>query len=230
MPHINWDNFMFQHTDRPTRHRIGQNPTLDDLIITNREELIQNITYHDPFGKSDHLCISFHINIDPDIQNNPQKRYRMEKGNYEMMREIFRETNWTELTALDVDTAWTNFQKIYDQAVETSIPTSLTNPNSGWRKPLWMTSKALKLTKRKYWAWQRYKNTGSYEDYQSYTHKRNKAQWERVKLRRNFENLIAREAKNKPKSFWRYAKSQTKAKEGICPMEKEDGSITNTDF
>ena len=148
----------------------------------------------------------------------------------EMMREIFRETNWTELTALDVDTAWTNFQKIYDQAVETCIPTSLTNPNSGWRKPLWMTSKALKLTKRKYWAWQRNKNKGSYEDYQRYTHKRNKAQWESVKLRRNFEKLIARETKNKPKSFCRYVKSQTKAKEGICPMEKEDGSITNTDF
>ena len=121
MPHINWDNwngrtgletefidtlqdnFMFQHIDRPSRHRIGQNPTLDNLIITNREELIQNITYHDPLGKSDHLCISFHININPDIQKNPQTdiqknpqtRYRMEKGNYEMMREIFRETNWT---------------------------------------------------------------------------------------------------------------------------------------
>jgi len=40
-----------------------------------------------------------------------------------------------------------------------------------WRKPLWMTGEGMRLTKRKYWVWQRYKQTGSYE---RYCRKRNK--------------------------------------------------------
>ena len=42
------DNFLYQHVDQPTRYRIGQNPTLDDLVMSNIEELIQDLTYLDP--------------------------------------------------------------------------------------------------------------------------------------------------------------------------------------
>ncbi len=59
------DNFMYQHVDQPTRYRIGQTPTLDDLILSSTKDLIQDITYSDPLGKSDHICITFTIDVDP---------------------------------------------------------------------------------------------------------------------------------------------------------------------
>ncbi len=73
-----------------------------------------------------------------------------------------------------------------------------------------MTGKAARLSK-KCWAWQR----GSYV---KFSRKRNKIQMESDKLRRNFEKLIAREAKIKPKSFWKYIISQTKVEDRTQPI------------
>ncbi len=92
-----------------------------------------------------------------------------------------------------------------------------------------MTGKAAKLFK-KCWALQRSKSTGSYKDYVKFSRKRNKTQIESDKLRRNFEKLIAREAKIKPKFFWKYIKSQTKSKAGPSPLIQEDGSMTTNDY
>ena len=98
-----------------------------------------------------------------------------------------------------------------------------------WRRPLWMTSAAVKLKKRKYWAWRRYADMGSYHNYENYTRKRNAAQNLSNKLRRNVEKLIAKEAKSRPKSFWTYVKNQTKSREGLSPLIADNGETTETD-
>jgi len=64
-----------------------------------------------------------------------------------------------------------------------------------------MNGKAIKACKKKYWVWKRYRNTGRDEDYERYCRKRNLAQHLNNKLRRDFEKLIARESKTKPKAF-----------------------------
>lgn len=51
-----------------------------------------------------------------------------------------------------------------------------------------------------------------------FSRKRNKTQMESDKLRRNFKKLIARETKIKPKSFWRYIKSQNKVEDRTQPI------------
>ena len=49
------DEFWTQHITEPTRYRFGQTPSLLDL------EIITNVTYTEPLGKSDHLCLTFTI-------------------------------------------------------------------------------------------------------------------------------------------------------------------------
>ena len=48
-------------------------------------------------------------------------------------------------------------------------------------------------------------------------------------MRRNFEKLIAKEAKSRPKSFWTYVKNQTKSREGLSPLITDNGETTETD-
>ena len=92
-----------------------------------------------------------------------------------------------------------------------------------------MTSAAVKLKKKNYWAWERYKSTGSYGDYEKYVRKRNATQNLSNKLRRNFEKLVEKEAKIRQKSFWTYVKNQTKSREGLSPLLTDRGEMTNRD-
>jgi len=45
-----------------TRIRPGTNPHILDLMLTNEEAMIQNISYTAGLGSSDHTCIYFHLN------------------------------------------------------------------------------------------------------------------------------------------------------------------------
>ena len=52
------DLFVTQHVNFPTRVREGQVPSLLDLVFTNDECFISEITSFPPLGKSDHVTIS----------------------------------------------------------------------------------------------------------------------------------------------------------------------------
>ena len=75
------------------------------------------------------------------------------------------------------------FTEQYDQAVNQCAP-KYKSKLAKWRRPLWMNGKAIKTSKKKYWAWKRYVNTGRIEDYDRYCRKRNEAQQLNDKLRR----------------------------------------------
>jgi exonuclease III len=48
-----------QHVQSPTRIRLGQNPSLLDLVITNETHFVDKINHLPPLGLSDHLLIQF---------------------------------------------------------------------------------------------------------------------------------------------------------------------------
>ena len=55
------DNFLFQHVHSNTRHRFGQEPSCLDLVLSDKEELIENLKISDKLGASDHNSILFNI-------------------------------------------------------------------------------------------------------------------------------------------------------------------------
>ena len=55
------DLFLKQHVTEPTRYRNGEEPSLLDLVITNEEGMIQNLSYHPALGDSDHCCLKFDL-------------------------------------------------------------------------------------------------------------------------------------------------------------------------
>lgn len=49
--------YLIQHQRDPTRIREDQTPTLDDLVLTDTNELILDLTSHAGLGKSDHAVL-----------------------------------------------------------------------------------------------------------------------------------------------------------------------------
>ena len=125
----------------------------------------------------------------------------MDKGDYTRLEDIIQSISWEENTKdMNIEETWDYFKDQYDKAVDICIP-KYTAKTTKWRRPLQMNGKAIKACKKKYWVWKRYRNTGRDEDYERYCRKRNLAQHLNNKLRRDFEKLIARESKTKPKAF-----------------------------
>ncbi|KAA0202335.1 hypothetical protein HAZT_HAZT000416 [Hyalella azteca] len=55
------DTYLIQHQRGPTRLRDGQHPTLDDLVLTNQQDLVNKITTASALGKSDHATLLINI-------------------------------------------------------------------------------------------------------------------------------------------------------------------------
>ena len=144
-PHINWelecdespagnsldfienvkDNFLFQHITQPTRARQRQNPHILDLILTNEENLVQDIEYKSPLGKSDHSVIEFQINCTEEKvrEHNPKVMY--EKGNYVEMKTELNKIDWDSILSTDntgIEEQWLKFKSIYHDLISKYIP------------------------------------------------------------------------------------------------------------
>ena len=48
------DNFLTHHVKQPTRYRDNNTPSILDLVLTNEEDMIDEITHLPGLGKSDH--------------------------------------------------------------------------------------------------------------------------------------------------------------------------------
>jgi len=58
------DNFWKQHVTHCTRFRDGQTPSCLDWILTDNPDIVDELTYEEPIGKSDHVCLSWDMSFD----------------------------------------------------------------------------------------------------------------------------------------------------------------------
>ena len=107
--------FLTQHVDKPTHYRALQTPSLLDLILSNNPDLLHNIIYYPPFGKSHHLVICFSLNISPSppiININAQtSKHQINKGRYDDMREYLSDVDWDKILMMKM-LMLTHFGKI----------------------------------------------------------------------------------------------------------------------
>jgi hypothetical protein len=53
------DAYLTQNIQEPTRGRLGQQPSLLDLVLTRADDNIYELEYQSPLGSSDHSCLYF---------------------------------------------------------------------------------------------------------------------------------------------------------------------------
>ena len=224
-------NYLEQLIEEDTHHRGDQTPSLIDLILTNQKEIVEEIVYQPPLGKSHHTMICFNLNVVLNTESKEKvEKYRLDKGDFDGMREYISKVEWNEkLKDTDNLNEWaSNFNHIIEEAKTKFIPMKSFNPNKPIRKfaaPITLLE-ALQMKRKAFKKKKKYNTPKNNEEYIYY---RNLVNKEVKRAKRAKEQKVAKEAKVNPKVLYQYFSSMCKQKESVPNLERPDGTITDTD-
>ena len=91
-------NYLYQHITQPTHYRCEQNPTVIDLIVTNEPNLIRDLKYFPPFGKSHHVALYFVLDVNINYSMKSTSKYLYNKGDYDKLRKHFADRDWNDVS------------------------------------------------------------------------------------------------------------------------------------
>ncbi len=74
------------------------------MVFTNEENMVEEIEYLPPLGKSDHVTLKFIVKLYIDKPRNSDKRYNFFKGNYEQINDNLKNVNWEEILDSEAST------------------------------------------------------------------------------------------------------------------------------
>ena len=77
-----------------TRVRDNSEPSILDLILTNEENMIDEIIYSSPLGSSDYCGLEFVFKCHYELKENKSERWNYFKGDYDNMTEKAQVNNW----------------------------------------------------------------------------------------------------------------------------------------
>jgi len=94
---ITQDLLLFQHVEEPTRVRLGQRPSILDYVFTEDENVVDEIMYKDPLGKSDHVLLEWKLLIETVHAKSTQRKLNFCNGDYELITEELIKINWKSM-------------------------------------------------------------------------------------------------------------------------------------
>ena len=123
-------------------------PSLPDIILTDDENIVSNITSLPSLGKSDHIVIEFDFLCYCTIDFHKVSKYLYNRGNYTSITSQLLNTNWEVLfEGLNTEEMWSLFHSKLLFLIDKYIPTQTFEPNS---RPKWLNSSTLKAIKQKH--------------------------------------------------------------------------------
>ena len=225
------DNYWYQHVIMPTRHRERDEPSTLDLIFTNEENMIENIDYQSPLGKSDHSVLSFNFKIKNNITFIPKTVYKYDKGDYVQMKADL-DLDWENqfnLCGPDTNKQWELLRSLIKSSQKRHVPSYQTTENDHLRKGKIPLSPGLrKEIRKKHRCWQRSYETKSRKKGLKWKQQRNRVNRLLSEAERKFELDIANDCKLNPKKLWKYMKSKTTVKTTIPPLKDKTGKLSET--
>ena len=86
---------------------------------------MSNLEYEAGIGLSDHVVLSYTLNVIPPITKKFKPRYNYHEGDYDAMNTIIAKIEWAnELQDMSVDEAWTYLSEILTKLMNEHIPMS----------------------------------------------------------------------------------------------------------
>ena len=228
------DCFFFQHVTEPTRQRGTDNPSTLDLIFTNEENMIENLVYEAPLGKSDHAVLHFTF-ICQLPSAPPSIKVQYEKGNYTKLNEVLSRVDWiSEFSKYpnDVEKQWSFFKDKYEEAEKTYVPRKIVHLNGKIKKKfsIPLDRENLRKIKKKNRLWTKIrKDLASVEEKLQFNRLRNQIRRLTKKGKKLLEQTIAKNTKSNPKAFWKYTQSKLKSRSNI-PDIIEPGTETDPKY
>ena len=199
---------MMQHVLCPTRYREHNEPSVLDLVLTN-SDIIDDLEYLSPIGKSDHVLLGFTCTIESELLQNATK-FNYTKGNYDDFRN-YMDRNWSnELSVFgdDIDAMWEYFSRQIFSGMKQFIPYySNWKKKKKWNHPI--NHELKELIHRKHRLWSRWTETRDEGVKRKYNKVRNVVRGRSRKLEQKIQRDIANNcSKTNPKKFWKYVRSK----------------------
>jgi hypothetical protein len=219
------DSYLFQHVENPTHKRPGEKANILDLVLTNEENMVENLRHNEPLGKSHHHVITFEFACYSTHKDSSQRKLLLDKGNYEKIRQELEEEDWDEaLAETNVNDAWSYFSSKLKSAAERHIPTKQVKSNAEQVNTTWVNEAVRTKSKLKREAFDKFLDTGSESDYEIYTKCSNETKWEVKKAKIEDERETANKVKENPKAFFNHANRKLKTKCSVAELETQNGT------
>ena len=220
------DTFFYQHVDEPTRARGTDTPSLIDLILTNEEDQVTNLTYLAPLGKSDHSVLSFAFNcyFEPEAA---AKKYNYHKADFAAMKQYLVNSDWIVDFNERAENASVNYcwSMLRDKLLELRnlyVPYMREKRYYGKKGKFAINQELqqnIKEKRRLHRKWIKSINTCSEERNRGeYVTARNLVNKKITQAKKRLEEQICSQAKRSPKRFWKHVRSSIKTKSGISPL------------
>ena len=226
------NTYLHQHVMSPTRCRGKDNPSILDLILTNEEQMINQLKYESPLGKSDHCTLTFNYKCYSELHTKVVNRRLYDHGNYTEFANDLRNIDWNEFfSGNNIDETWKEFERLLNSLIDKHIPLKTYHQNSKKNYDFPLAKEVRDMMKEKNrLAHKVFDPTQSSEQHRrQYNRLRNKIQKLTKRARKDFEKSISDTIKSNPKRFWGYIKAKSKTKQGVdelylSPTEQTDAT------
>ena len=191
------DGFLTQHVLEATC-----NGSVLDLVITSEPDMIDSISMLEKLGNGDHNMMVFSTHLCcKDQASVKADNYR--RGDFGCITECLSGIDWDDFMTGNTETSWIKFSGLLMDLVNQYVPIKVSACPQKFKKPVWMSHKAVKLVKMKRKVYRRYKDTS----HPAVRAANSKAQKELRKSVINFEKKLALNIKSDRKSFFAYVRS-----------------------
>ena len=196
---------------------------LINLIFTNEEDWVSNLSHPPPLGNSDHICIQFDLTCYSEPKKTDNFKYNTRAANIDLMKQTLGDVDWVSiLDLLDMNNAWLQFKSIFQNTIDQCVPTY--KPKE--KKSLYSNSEVFSLKRRKNHLWKRYLSTHSAADLSNFKSVNNQLRSLTHNLRKDYEKQLSQGVKSRP---WQYVNSRTKICHSITELLSADGSAIHPD-
>ena len=218
-----------------TKGRNSDNPSLLDLVLSNNDVLIDNVSLLPPLSKSDYSTIEVLVNYS---SNNSTDKFYLDYKNadFDSMRKIFSDEfnvtlKWPKWP--DINDQITYFVKTFNIAEESFFPRKQCFNST--RNHIKLDKTAKSKLRKKQRLWKQYLKRKDTKTYTDFSRTSNQLRHLTRKSPKEKERNISDQAKTNPKSFWKYVNQKRKYKVPIPNLykskaeNKKDLAETNID-
>jgi len=211
------DNFLMQVVEEPTRKG-----ALLDLVLTNKEGLVEDVKVGGRLSCSDHEMVEFRILRGESRAISRIKTLDLRRANFGFFKELLGGIPWASvLEVMGVQECWSLFESHFLHAQEQYIPLRKKSSKGG-RRPAWLNKELLAELRRKrkvHGMWK--EGQATWEEYRNVVRACRDAT---RKSKAHLELKLARGVKIK-KGFFNYISSKRKTRDNVGPLLNEAGVL-----
>ena len=212
--------FMRQFVTEPTREH-----SILDLVFSDKQELVKDLTIGEGFGNSDHNTITFQISSEVKPNDNFLKVPNFNQADFKNMRKALGQVDWNnEFVGLDACEAWNRFKIILKRIQNRYIPLKQRR-NRRKQNPLWLTPVVRNAIRNKRETLRLYKRSSREDNKRIYQKCRNEVKRKIRAAKREKELDLARNCNADSKKFFSFYRLSNGPK-SIGPLKVHDTVVS----